>query len=139
MPIPRIEIYLNENSELTIANFREQDRGPLLVDIKLGDLIADGFDTATSRFGEPLLRTLMLWHRAAFDQYGGFKSVKKTVLSDFELADLLIAKSMTSKTRVHVKSIEQLLHHPETDVQECLKFVATLWPTIRAQLMKYPG
>ena len=114
MQLPRLEVYLNASQELTVAHFREADREALLVDIKLGDLIEDGFESATRKLGDIMLRTLMLWHRDVFDRYADFKSVGKSVISDFELADLLIAKSITSKTSRHIKSIEHLLNRAET-------------------------
>lgn len=46
----------------------------------------------------------MLWHREEFDQHADFRAIKRAVLSDFELADLLIAKSMTVKTTERKKT-----------------------------------
>ena len=61
MPFPKIEIYLNDNGGLSVANVKEGPRGPLVIDIDKAEL---GFtqDEAARKLGGVILDTLRLWH-----------------------------------------------------------------------------
>lgn len=70
MNIPRIEIYLDENSTLCVAkveNAGAQSR--LILDIDLDDLKALKPEDAAYRVGGTVLNILKIWHKEKFDNW----------------------------------------------------------------------
>lgn len=135
--IPRMEVYLNDESVLTIAHHRLADRGPLEVPIPLDELMADGPDESARRLGSILIHVLMLWHKEEFARIAAGAAAQSQAISDMDLVDSLISKSISLKTNAHVGSIEHLLANSADESGECEEFSTLTWPTIRAELLKY--
>lgn len=135
--VPRIEVYLNDESVLTIAHHRLADRGPLEVPIPLDELMAGGPDESARRLGSILIHVLMLWHKEEFARIAAVAAAQSPSINDMDIVDNLISKSMSLKTNVHIGSIDHLLANSVDESGECQEFFALTWPTIRAELLKY--
>lgn len=77
MSLPRIEIYLNDDGGLSIANVKAGSRGPLVIDIAKGEFGPSESD-AVRQLGTVILGTLKLWHPAQMaDLLGGTEEGEK--------------------------------------------------------------
>lgn len=119
----------NFSAELEIAT--------LEVPIPLDELMADGPDESARRLGSILIHVLMLWHKEEFARIAAGTGAQSQAISDMDLVDSLISKSISLKTNVHVGSIEHLLANSADESGECQEFSTLTWPTIRAELLKY--
>jgi hypothetical protein len=138
MRTPRLEIYLDDKSELCIAKVERDGAEPRLIfDVDLTELHAQGEDEASKRVGGTILHILKIWHKDTFEKLGVFNSIENTEESDFDLAMELIGKSVLSKTGAHVPSIELLLRQSAKTSESVQHFLDETWPTVRATLIAY--
>ena len=135
MNVPRLEVYLNEESKLCIAKVERMGAAPcLILDVALNDLMAEGLDDASSQLGLGLINNLKLWHEKEFNSLGLPIEEEKDRHDDFDIALYLIEKSVLEKTAVHVRSIDALLKQDSDKDLETKEFFEVSWPSIRKSL-----
>ena len=138
MNVPRLEIYLDENSKLCIAKVdRLGASSQLIVDVDLNELKSHGLDGASSRLGRGLINNLSLWHKKEFENWGLPVAQEIDEPDDFSIAQCLIEKSVLGSTAVHVRSIDTLLRQEAEKSQESKSFFEDTWPTIRERLESF--
>ncbi len=62
MNIPRMEIYLNDQLGVSIANVKGGERPPLVIDLDSAEFAAGSDAEAAQRLGSVIIATLKLWH-----------------------------------------------------------------------------
>jgi hypothetical protein len=138
MKTPRLEIYLDEKSDLCIGKVERPDSEPRLIfDIELSELNSYGVEEASKKVGEVILRILKIWHKETFENLEAFSFTEKEDDDDFVMAMQLIGKSVSTKTKAHVQTIEILLRQQAIKTEAVQKFVDESWPSIRANLESY--
>lgn len=138
MSYPKLEIYLNEASELCIVKAERPDSAPqLVVELALSELMSEGIDEASLQVGHGVITSLKRWHRQEFE------SAEVTVADGLpsddssELAHRLIAKSVENRTAVHLPSIEALLLAAANQGPDAKEFLDEDWPVIRQRLSTF--
>lgn len=138
MTAPRLEIYLDEQQKVCVAKV-ERDGGDsrLIFDIGLDELKSSELEVASSKLGGTIFNLLNIWHKGAFEGWG-IPSVEECSESDdYEIAHRLIGKSVSSKTAVHVQSIDLLLRHEARKNEDAKQFLEDSWPIIRERLESF--
>ena len=137
MNVPRLEIYLDKELDLCIAKVdRIGADSRLMVNIGLDELKSYGFEGAENRIGAAVLNTLKIWHKDAFETWE-ISDFPDDTDDDFHVAMQLIGKSMSTKSAMHVLSIDFLLSHLKTENKEMRKFIEESWPAVRARLESF--
>ena len=135
---PCIEVYLGASAALTIANHADPHTAPRRRDIALSEFDVGGFALAANRVGSVILKTLALWHRSEFERLVAFKAVNQDLPHEMEVMSMLIARSMATRTRAYVGTIERLLTDGEHDSTDCRKFLREILPTLKPVLSRFP-
>lgn len=138
MRIPRLEIYLDEKSELCIGKVERDGAEPRLIfDIGLNELHSHGEDEATKRVGETILRILKIWHKDIFANLQNPANGTPVGPSEFDVAMELIGLSVSSKTSAHIQSIGLLLEKAAVNIEPARKFLNESWSSVRLSLEGY--
>lgn len=138
MKAPRLEIYLDEKSDLCISKIESIDSEPRLIfNIELDELKSFELEAASTKLGGTILNLLNLWHKDALDGWGIPSAKENARMDDYDIAQSLIGKSMLNKTAIHVQSIELLLSQEANRNENVKQFFENVWPIIRERLKSY--
>jgi hypothetical protein len=67
---PRVEIFLDENSNLCLTKVEHTGAEPkMILDIELADLLQESPTEAAYRLGGTVLNLMRLWHREEFGEW----------------------------------------------------------------------
>lgn len=138
MTVPRLEIYLGEQQKVCIAKVeREGAESRLIFDISLDELKSSELEAASSKFGGTIFNLLNMWHKGAFEGWGipSFEEISQS--DDYEIAQRLIGKSMSSKTATHIPSIDLLLSQEASKSEDAKRFLEDSWPVIRERIESF--
>ena len=138
MTVPRLEVFLNQETALCIAKV-ERDNGEsrVIVEVPMDELRALEPGNAAYRIGGTVLNILRLWHKSVFENWetpgvmGDFEGD-----DDYEFALRLINHALSTKTSVHNASIEFLLKQAATRNEDARKYLQDAWPVLRDRLEK---
>jgi hypothetical protein len=138
MSYPKLEIYLNESSEICIAKVEDASSpSQLFVEIELDELKSQGIDGASHQLGFGIITSLRRWHAKEFESWDVPVAQESPELGDFSIAQCLIGKSVSSRTAVHVQSIDLLLSQEASKNEDAKRFFEENWPVIRARLASF--
>ncbi|MEO6146361.1 MAG: hypothetical protein ABIP04_04690 [Sulfuriferula sp.] len=136
MNVPRLEIYLNQETDLCIAKVERQDaESRLIVDVSLDELKALGPESAAHRVCGTILNILGLWHTRAFGKWE-VPAVSENPQDDdnYDFALRLINRALAAKTTLHNRSIELLLQQAAMESEDARKYLEDAWPLLRDRL-----
>lgn len=138
MTAPRLEIYLNGEKRLCIAKIEREGEVPqVILDLSLSELKSSELDVASAKFGGTIFKLLNMWHSDAFEGWGIPSVAEISQSDDYEMAQRLIGKSVSSKTAIHVPSIDLLLSQEASRSEDAKRFLEDIWPIIRERLESY--
>jgi hypothetical protein len=138
MTYPKLEIYLNEASELCVVKIESADSAPRpIVETALNELLLDGIDEASLQLGHGILTSIKRWHLQEFESAAPPLAPVVPVDDAGELAHRLIAKSVENRTAVHIPSIEALLFVEINIDPSAREFFDESWPAIRQRLSSF--
>lgn len=130
MRLPRIEIYMNGKSGISVAHVKA-DREIATFDLALNKLIAENEVNAALTLGQSLLSVLKLWHPDILKDVPTPAPVSRAEIKAF-LAQDLIGLSMSERTDRYVDTIDNLLN--ESSIQLGTDFLRNSWPVLRERL-----
>ena len=136
MNVPRLEIYLNHETDLCIAKVEKQNaESRLMVNVPLDELKADDPENAAHRIGGTVLNILGVWHKQAFGTWE-VPAVGQSLQNDgsYSSALRLINQALSAKTAVYNASIEFLLQQAAIDNEDARKYLEDAWPLLRDRL-----
>lgn len=81
MNLPRMEIFLNNDGGVSVANVKSTDRLPLVIDIAKEEFGASESDAAM-RLGSAVIATLKIWHPAAMEQLFAISTANNATLAN---------------------------------------------------------
>jgi hypothetical protein len=137
MSYPKLEIYLNEASEICIAKVETADSpSEIFVEIELDELKAQGIDGASHQLGFGIITSLKRWHAKEFDSWDPNSAVVSTIGEELQLAHRLIDQSIKDRTAVHIQSIDALLYGDGKNDPDS-KSLLENWPVIRQRLTSF--
>lgn len=136
MNVPRLEIYLNQETDLCIAKVeRENAESRLIVDVPIDELKTLGPESAAHRIGGTVLNILGLWHKQVFGNLEvPAASGNSQHDDDYDFALRLINRALSAKTAGHNASIELLLQQAAIDSEDARKYLEDAWPLLRDRL-----
>jgi len=138
MNVPRLEIYLNQESDLCIAKVeRENAESRLIVDVPIDELKTFSPESAAHRIGGTILNILGLWHKQVFGNWEvPAVSGNSQQDDDYDFALRLVNRALLAKTAVHNASIELLLQQAAIDSEDAREYLENAWPLLRDRLEK---
>ena len=137
---PYLAIYV-QNGRLSYSKklpTEEKSREIFWVDID--EVTSTEFDEASKKVGETVLGILRLWNPDLFQSWGegvDASDSETQVPNEFDTAMFFISKSVATKTKVHVHSIDALLNEQSLRTKAANEFYNESWPAIRARLEKF--
>ncbi|HEX8610122.1 MAG TPA: hypothetical protein VF800_02445 [Telluria sp.] len=130
MRLPRIEIYINEKSDISVAHVKD-DRETFIFDFSLDQFLAKGEDNAALTLGESVLTVLKLWHPNILKDVPTPPPISSAEVKA-SLAQDLIGVSMSERTNRYIDAIDNLLN--ESSLELGTEFIRSSWPVLRARL-----
>ncbi len=137
MHVPKIEVTILEDSTINLSLIRRIDATPLDIHINIDELLINGFDEGARDLGEKILRTLEIWHGDKFINREVKRKKLNTLPSNYDVAMMLLEISVSSKTSMHVPSINFLLRNYETTDPIQRSFIDDDWPVVRSRLFGF--
>jgi len=138
MNVPRLEIHLDQESDLCIAKVeRENGESRLIVSVPIDEIKALSPENAAHRIGGTVLNILGLWHKQVFGNWEvpavGANSQQD---DDYDLALRLVNRALSAKTAAHNASIELLLQQAAIESEDARQYLENAWPLLRDRLEK---
>ncbi|MFJ2988644.1 hypothetical protein ACIPF8_12315 [Collimonas sp. NPDC087041] len=138
MNVPRLEIYLNEKMELCFAKVESSEVEPRLVlGVDLKELRSFGLEGAEKRVGTAILKMMTTLYKEPFKTWDVSTPVDESQTEKYDLGMQLMHLSISTKTSVHVPSIDILFQEQNINDESMRKMIEENWPTIRERLVSY--
>ena len=136
MKVPRLEIYLNQETDLCIAKVEHENaESRVIVDVAVDELKALGSENAAHRIGGTVLNILGLWHKQVFENLEVPPVIEtKQCDDDYSVALRLIDHALSTKSVAHNASIELLLQQAAIGSEDARTYLEDAWPLLRSRL-----
>lgn len=138
MNVPRLEIYLDQETNLCIGKVEHQNaESRLILDVPLDEIKALDPEVAAHRVGGTVLNIMGLWHKQAFGNWEVPGLAANLQDNDGYVVALgLIDHALAKKTAEHNASIELLLQQAAINCEDTRKYLEDAWPVLRDRLGK---
>lgn len=133
MTLPRIEIYLNEQSGISIVHVRK-NQDASIINLSLNRLEAAGSNDGAIMLGKPLLAILKMWHPEALQDVPAEAPMSRAEIKA-SVAQELIGMSISERTDFYVSTIDKLL--TESSQELGTDFLINSWPVLRARIESF--
>lgn len=136
MRVPRLEIYLSQETDLCIAKVEHENaESRLIVDVAVNELKALGPENAAHRIGGTVLNILGLWHKNVFENWEVPAAIEtKQGDDEYTVALRLIDHALSTKSAAHNASIELLLQQAAISSEDAREYLEDAWPILRSRL-----
>jgi hypothetical protein len=133
MYVPRLEIYLNQETDLCIAKVERLDAASRLIfSVPLNELKALEAEDASRRVGGTVLDIIRIWYKQAFGEWKALEVDEDVQSNDFFFSAMkLLDYALSTKTVEHNKSIEFLLQQAAVENDDARKYLENAWPRLR--------
>lgn len=137
---PYLAIYVQNDTLFFSKKLPSESKPREILELGIDEVIADEFDDASKKIGNTVLGILRLWHPDVLHSWGKDTGASDDAVhsqNDFDIAMHLISKSVSTKTKAHVESIDVLLREQSLRTKAANEFLKESWPAIRARLEKF--
>ncbi len=134
---PYLALYVKNNTLFFTKKLSTENVPREILEFDIAEITSDEFDDASRKLGTTVLGILALWHKESFQNWGTGVGGEDYAPNEFDLAMQLISKSVFTKTKVHVQSIDVLLREQAEKTRAAKEFLNDSWPTIRDRLEKF--
>lgn len=132
MRLPRIEIYINEKSGISVAHVKV-DGETLIFDFELYQLLVEDEGNAALTLGESVLTVLKLWHPNILKDVAVPAPISRAEIKE-SLSQELIGLSISERTDKYIDTIDNLLS--ESSIELGADFLVNSWPVIRKRIIE---
>ncbi|NHZ42673.1 hypothetical protein [Massilia aquatica] len=132
MRLPRIEIYINDKSGISVAHVKV-DGETLIFDFSLDQLLVEGEGNAALTLGESALTVLKLWHPNILKDVAAPAPISRAEIKE-SLSQELIGLSISERTDKYIDTIDNLLS--ESSIELGADFLVNSWPVIRKRIIE---
>lgn len=137
---PFLALYVKDNTLFFTKKLPTENLPREILEFSIDEITSDEFDDASRKLGTTVVGILSLWHKDAFQGWGAGSNSSGSedqAPNEFDIAVQLISKSVFTKTKVHVQSIDALLRDQAEKTRAAKEFLDDSWPTIRARLERF--
>lgn len=137
---PFLALYVKDDTLFFTKKLPTENVPREILEFSIDEITSDEFDDASRKLGTTVLGILSLWHKDAFQGWGtgsNSNGNEHQAPNEFDIAMQLVSKSVFTKTKVHVQSIDALLREQAEKTRAAKEFLDDSWPTIRARLENF--
>lgn len=132
MRLPRIEIYINEKSDISVAHVK-LDRETSIFDFSLNQILVEGEGSAALTLGGSVLKVLKLWHPDILKDVPTPLPISRAEIKE-SIAQELIALSISERSDKFLDTIDNLLS--ESSIELGTDFLVNSWPVVRKRIIE---
>lgn len=140
--VPRVEIYLNEQSLFCISDVSDLNELPFtFFELSMAEVSEYGEDEFIKLLGTQVLVTLKSMYRQSFKQWGMLKEPQEEraisvtdAETDYFVAVDLVHQGLSGKTKQYNAAIEYLLHKAATEYEDARYYLEKTWPVLRDRI-----